>query len=219
MVKTSCTDSAGGIEFRAAVSSATQDLEHEAVLLGFGQRVGALLLDGVLRRQHEERRVERMTLPPTVTCRSCIASSSAAWVLGGVRLISSARITLAKTGPRRNLNERCTGGLVLLDHLGAGDVRGHQVGRELDAREGQRQRTRERRDHQRLGQTRHAFEYAVAAANSAMSSCSTTSILTDDHLAQLGPDTLGSRNRCAAAKSSAAAGRFVISSLMSYPSI
>ena len=40
-----------------------------------------------------------MGIPPAVTWCSCIASSSAAWVLGGVRLISSARMTLAKTGP------------------------------------------------------------------------------------------------------------------------
>src|SRR5262245_44073497 len=35
-----------------------------------------------------------------------MASSSAACVLGGVRLISSARITLANSGPSRNLNSR-----------------------------------------------------------------------------------------------------------------
>src|SRR5262249_26675383 len=43
---------------------------------------------------------------PTVTWRSCMASSSAACVLGGVRLISSARMTLANSGPWRNLNSR-----------------------------------------------------------------------------------------------------------------
>ena len=36
------------------------DVEHEAVELGLGQRVGALLLDGVLRGEHEERQVERV---------------------------------------------------------------------------------------------------------------------------------------------------------------
>src|SRR5262245_58430976 len=41
-------------------------------------------------------------MPLTVTWYSCIASSSAAWVLGGVRLISSARIRFAKTGPGMN---------------------------------------------------------------------------------------------------------------------
>ena len=39
-----------------------------------------------------------------VTWRSCIASSSAACVFGGARLISSARRRLAKTGPGRNTN-------------------------------------------------------------------------------------------------------------------
>src|SRR5215471_12931806 len=40
--------------------------------------------------------------PPTVTWYSCIASSSAACVRGGVRLISSARMMFANTGPRMN---------------------------------------------------------------------------------------------------------------------
>ena len=92
-----------------------------------------------------------------------MASSSAACVLGGVRLISSARIMLAKTGPRRNRKLRVPGGLVFLDDLGAGDVRGHQVGRELDAAEGQVQRLGQGGDQQRLGQPGHAVEQAVAA--------------------------------------------------------
>ena len=72
---------------------------------------------------------------PTVTCRSCIASNSAACVFGGVRLISSARITLANSGPSRKRNSRDPVRAVLLDHVGAGDVGGHEVGRELDAAE------------------------------------------------------------------------------------
>src|ERR1041385_2016257 len=44
--------------------------------------------------------------PCTVTRCSCIASSSAAWVLGGVRLISSASTTLAKIGPGMNTSLR-----------------------------------------------------------------------------------------------------------------
>ena len=43
---------------------------------------------------------------PTVTCFSCIACSRAAWVLGGVRLISSARMMLPKIGPLINRNMR-----------------------------------------------------------------------------------------------------------------
>ena len=42
--------------------------------------------------------------PSVVTWRSCIASSSAACVFGGARLISSASRRLAKIGPGRNVN-------------------------------------------------------------------------------------------------------------------
>ena len=41
-------------------------------------------------------------MPSIVTCRSCIASSSAACVFGGARLISSARRRFVKIGPGRN---------------------------------------------------------------------------------------------------------------------
>ena len=81
--------------------------EHEPVELRLGQRIGAFLLDGVLRGQDEER-IGQLdgAAPPAVTCRSCIACSRAAWVLGGVRLISSASSMLAKIGPLRNSNRR-----------------------------------------------------------------------------------------------------------------
>ena len=52
---------------------------------------------------------------------------------------------------------------VFLDDVGAGDVRGHEVGRELDAAEAHVQRLRERADHRGLREAGHAFEQAVAA--------------------------------------------------------
>jgi hypothetical protein len=73
-----------------------------------------------------------------------MACSSAACVLGGVRLISSASITLAKTGPRMKRNAALPVVAVLLDDLRAGDVGGHQVGRELDAVEAEVQHPRQR---------------------------------------------------------------------------
>ena len=101
---------------------------------------------------------------PTVTCRSCIASNSAACVFGGVRLISSARMTLENSGPFEKAELPRPRAAVLLDHVRAGDVGGHQVGRELDAAETEIQRAAERADHQGLGQPRHALQQAVAAA-------------------------------------------------------
>ena len=77
------------------------DLEEEAIELRLGERVRPLLLDGVSRREDLERIGERVRRVPTVTLRSCIASRSAAWVFGGVRLISSARTRLWKIGPGR----------------------------------------------------------------------------------------------------------------------
>ena len=82
------------------------DLEQEPVELGLGQRVGALVLDRVLGRGDEERLRQRAGDPSTETWRSSIASSSAAWVLGGVRLISSASSRFVKTGPSRKANSR-----------------------------------------------------------------------------------------------------------------
>ena len=52
---------------------------------------------------------------------------------------------------------------VFFDDLGAGDVRGHEVRRELDAVEAEIERAREGADHERLRETRHADEEAVAA--------------------------------------------------------
>ena len=36
------------------------DVQHETVQLRFGQRIRSFLLDGVLRREHEERQVQRI---------------------------------------------------------------------------------------------------------------------------------------------------------------
>jgi hypothetical protein len=50
-----------------------EELEEEAVGLRLGQRVGAFLLDRVLRGHHEERLRGRMCVcPPMVTWRSCM---------------------------------------------------------------------------------------------------------------------------------------------------
>jgi hypothetical protein len=71
--------------------------------------------------------------------------------LGGVRLISSASRICAKIGPARSA---ARGAALLVEHLGAGDVGRHQVGRELDPLERQVEDLRERLDEQRLGQAR-----------------------------------------------------------------
>ena len=64
-----------------------------------------------------------------------------------------------KTGPRTSVNSlRCE-----VEDVGAGDVGGHQVGRELDARELAAEHVRERARQQRLGHAGHAFDQRVLA--------------------------------------------------------
>ena len=55
--------------------------------------------------------------------------------------------------------------LIFRDQAGAGDVGGHQVRRELDPGEGQRECVANRLDQQRLAQSGHPFEQDIAAAD------------------------------------------------------
>jgi hypothetical protein len=100
------------------------DVEHEAIELRFRQRIGAFELDRILGRQHEERlssgrsgRRRDVVLLHRLEQRAC--------VLGGVRLISSARMICAKTGPFTNAAAAAG---VLVENLGARDVDGIRSG-------------------------------------------------------------------------------------------
>ena len=77
----------------------------EAVELRLGQRIGALVLDRVLRGDDEERLLAARSVDAVDRdLRSCIASRSADCVFGEARLISSTSRTFANTGPGRNSN-------------------------------------------------------------------------------------------------------------------
>ncbi len=119
-----------------------------------------------------------------------MACNSAAWVLGGVRLISSARTMLAKIGPLHEPEDPLAGRGVLLDDLGAGDVAGHQVGRELDAAELQVQGPGQGGDGERLGQAGHADRQAVAAGEQADHHFLDHLVLPDDDLVNLALEQL-----------------------------
>ena len=173
-----------------AVGIADRDPQQEAVELRLGQRVRALVLDRVLRREHEERPLERgASRPSIVTCRSCIASSSAACVFGGARLISSARRRFAKIGPGRELE---VGRALVVDRR-AGDVGRHQVGRELDAREAHRRDLRERARDQRLGEAGEVLDQHVAVGEQAEQHELERVALADDRLLDLVEDPVGER--------------------------
>ncbi len=77
---------------------------------------------------------------------------------------------------------------ILLEHVGARDVRGHQIRRELDAIRAKRERLAERRDEQRLGETRDADEEPVPAREERDEQQIDDVLLPDDALADLRED-------------------------------
>jgi hypothetical protein len=90
--------------------------------------------------------------------------------------------------PAREHHPPLPGGGVLLDDVGAGDVARHQVGGELDAREAEVERARERVHEQRLRQPGDAHDEAVAAREERDERLLDHALLPDDELAQLAED-------------------------------
>ena len=90
----------------------------------------------------------------------------------------------AKIGPCTNRSERDAAGF--LEDFRAGDVGRHQIRRELDALEAQVQDLGDGPDEQRLRQTRHARQQAVATGEERDEHLVHGIVLPDDHLAKLG---------------------------------
>jgi len=77
------------------------DLDEEAVELRFREGIGASYSIGFWVATTRNGSGSRWASPSTDTWPSCMASSKADCVLGGVRLTSSASRTLVNTGPGR----------------------------------------------------------------------------------------------------------------------
>ena len=102
-----------------------------------------------------------------------MASSRADWVLAGARLISSAEQELREHRALQEL-ERA---LLLVEDVAAAHVRGHEVGRELDAAVVAGEHLPEHAHEQGLAQARARPRAGRARApSSAMSACSTRSV-------------------------------------------
>ena len=90
-----------------------------------------------------------------------MASSSADWVRGGARLSSSASTSSWKSGPGRNWNSPLDGAKT----CDPGDVGGHQVGGELDARQPQAADARQPLGEGGLPHARRVLEQQVASGD------------------------------------------------------
>ena len=80
-----------------------------------------------------------------------------------------------------------------MDHFRAGDVRRHEIGRELDAIEIQRQGIGQGANHQRLGQSGHSDQQGVSAREERDQQLLDHVVLSDDDLTQFGGNALRRR--------------------------
>ena len=139
------------------------DLEHEAVELRFREGIGALELDRVLGREDVEGFLEGVGDPldghPVLLHR--LEKRRLRLRGRAVDLVGEHDVGEDRPGPEGHPPP--TGGRVLLEDLRPGDVRRHEVRRELDPREVEVEHLCHDVDDHRLGEPRHAEHEAVAA--------------------------------------------------------
>ena len=132
---------------------ADDDLEQESIELGLGQRVDALLFEGVLRGEHEEGRGEHVggALDGDLSLLHRLKQ-------GGLRLGGGAVDLVAEHDVRedRPLAQHELVRLQIGD-VNAGDIGGEQIGGELDTSKGDLQGAREGAHEGGLGDAGHAL--------------------------------------------------------------
>ena len=147
-------------------------------------------LDRVLGREHEERALELVRLPGRGDVVLLHRLEQ-----GGLRLRRRAVDLVGEDDLRKNRprhEPQHARAVLLVEHLGARDVRRHQIRRELDALEAKVENRRERLDQQRLRQPGHARDQAVASREQGDEHLVHHLVLPDDDLAELGEDLFAS---------------------------
>ncbi len=173
------------LQLLVALRVADDDVEHEAVELRFGERIGPFLFDGVLRGQHEERlgQMVRVGAGGDVVLLHRFEERRLRLRRSPVDLVGQDHVGENRTFQEDEFAPARLG--IVLKDVGAGDVGRHQVGRELNALERQVQDLRDGADQQRLGQARHADEQAMAAAEEGHEQFLDHFLLADDDAADL----------------------------------
>ena len=156
-----------------------QHFDHEPIQLRLRERIGALELDRVLRREHRERRRQRMR--DAVRGDGALLHRLEQGGLGlrrrAVDFVGEHQVGEDRTRPEP---EFVRAG----QHRDAGDVRRHQVGRELDALELDVERQRQRTHQQRLGGAGDPLEQGVPPRQQADDDVARRGLLSQNHLAE-----------------------------------
>ena len=170
------------------------DLEQEAVELRLGQGIGALHLERVLGREHEERRIEREALAGD---RDLVLLHRLEQARLGLRRRPVDLVGEDEVGEDRAGLEAEDALAALLDEdVRAGDVGRHQVRRELDPVERAVDDVGDRPDEHRLAEAGHALEQDVAVGEEAGQRLADEVALADDDPADLALDGLGAFGEC-----------------------
>jgi hypothetical protein len=167
-----------------AARIAHDHLQHEAVDLRLGKRVGAFLLDRVLGRHDQERIGERIRLLSDRDLVLLHRFEESALHLRG-RSIDLVREDQVRED-RAVLGDE-TAVLLVVDQR-ADDVRGEHVGRELEAMEASPSRPRKGLQGERLGEAGDALQQDVPAGDQSDEEALDEMSLADDRMADLGTE-------------------------------
>ena len=139
------------------------DLEGESVQLRLGKRVSALELDGIAGGEDEERFRQRVSAPLDGDAPLLHGFQQRRLGLGrgAIDLVRQHDVGKYRALHKHQLATTAFG--IFLQQIGAGDVRGHQIRRKLDAREFQIDAFGDGLHQHRLGKPRHAHQQAVTA--------------------------------------------------------
>ena len=144
--------------FRGGIRVVHVDVQQEAVELGLGQGVGALLLDGVLgcHDQKQGGQLIGLAAHTHLPFRHRLQQCRLHLGRGAVHLVGQHQVV--KDGALLKMEAALLGPV----NLGTRDIAGQQVGGELDAVEASLQPLGQRFDGARLGQPRRPFDQQVA---------------------------------------------------------
>ncbi len=139
------------------------DAHQESVELSLGQGIRALVLDRVLGREHDERPLQGMGMPVGrhLLLLHGLEERCLRLRRGAIDLVGKEEVR--EHGARLEAED----GIALVVDRRAGDVRRHQIGRELDAREPHRAHACERPRDERLGEPRKVLDQDVTVGEQA----------------------------------------------------
>src|SRR3989454_220597 len=153
------------------------DLQQEPVDLRLGERIGAFVLDRILRRDHEERPVQwkRLALQGGLSFLHRLEQRGLGLRRRAVDLVREEDVREDRPAPEDEIAR------LALEDVSPGDVGREQVRCELDASEREAEACGERLRDQRLRQARDVFDQQMTVAEDRPEDALQDRALADDH--------------------------------------